>query len=412
MEKAKQIKKKYYKYSNPHVHLEYNPNMNNNLNEAEIKASQQIEFEKKKNELIKSKNKEFKKTCNEMILTYQEEQKIKNKEESNSTKKAEIEENKIKLRNFNKKVQEQNKRKKINNNKNLIWIKKEEKQKNKTSNNKPIKIEKHFDENEVITFTKMDSNFIPKKTILKAFTCDNINIKNNLDINFEKEIQENNININFEDNVDEENNKDNFNPKKTILKSTNPLVIEKTNEFEEKKENNENIIDLRNNIEELLYSQNIIKRNRSFNYNTNIKHQINENINDLKRFRYEGILPEEKEVIIPKQNKKVNIKNKRFLSEFEKKRFIKALKNIFTERLGEHNIYIQNICSCGNLQKQLTAIVEKGNLTVYALTEVECANNCIFYKNKKKYMKCINEILNSIKRIKYENFHNKYKGIN
>ena len=392
MEKTKTNIKKYYQYSNPHVHLEYNPNMHNNLNEAEIKALKQIEFEKKRNELIKGKNKEFKKTCNEMVLSYQEEQKIKNKEEE-LIKKAELEERNLKLKTFNKKVQENNKKKNINNNKNIIWIKKEKKK--ISNNNKPIKVVKHFDENESSSLIKMDSNFIPKKTILKAFTND--------DINIESEIQEND---NYVDNYNIENDK--FNPIKTILKSSNsPEEDIKDKEIDK----NENVIDLRNNIEEILYSQNIIRKNKSFNYKKDIKKQINERINDLKRFRYEGIYPEEKE-IIQKSHKKAIIKNKKFLSEFEKNRFIKALKHIFTERLGEHNIYIQNICCCGNLQKQLTAIVEKGNLTVYALTDVECANNCIFYKNKKEYMKNINDVLNSIKNIKYENFHNKYKEIN
>ena len=55
------------------------------------------------------------------------------------------------------------------------------------------------------------------------------------------------------------------------------------------------------------------------------------------------------------------------------------------------------------MQKQLTALVERGHITIYALTNIECANNCIFYKNKKEYMKCIYDILNSIKKIKYEN---------
>ena len=121
------------------------------------------------------------------------------------------------------------------------------------------------------------------------------------------------------------------------------------------------------------------------------------------------VYSQKKKQEIKKEQTKKFFKNKKFMSQFEKKRFIKALKRIFTERLGEHNIYIQNICSCGNLQKQLTAIVEKGNLTVYALTEVECANNCVFYNNKKEYLKNINDVLKSIKNIKYENFHNKYK---
>ena len=128
----------------------------------------------------------------------------------------------------------------------------------------------------------------------------------------------------------------------------------------------------------------------------------------IKKFRVHGVLPRQNEISEIKKEKKEK-KKKKFFSEFERRRFIKALKNIFTERLGEHNIYIQNICNCGNLQNQLTALVEKGNLTVYALTEVECANNCVFYKNKKAYLKAINDVLKSIKDIAYENFHNKYK---
>ena len=141
--------------------------------------------------------------------------------------------------------------------------------------------------------------------------------------------------------------------------------------------------------------------------NNEIKDEVNDKISTIKRFRTYGVLPDQSQQENDKNKKKE--KNKKFSSEFERRRFIKALKNIITERLGEHNIYIQNICSCGNLQKQLTALVEKGNFTVYALTEVDCANNCAFYKNKKDYLKSINDVLNSIKNIAYENFHNKNK---
>ena len=223
--------------------------------------------------------------------------------------------------------------------------------------------------NDIVNLQSADSNFIKKKTIL-------IKSESNDDIN----INENNININI---------------------SVNENLKNKTNE------NNENIIDLRNNIQYLLDTKLTKKENININKEDK-RDQINEKINELKQFRYDGTLPEKK-IRSEKQSKKHIIKNKKFLSDFEKKRYIKALKNIFTERLGEHNIYIQNICSCGNLQKQLTALVERGHITIYALTNIECANNCIFYKNKKEYMKCIYDILNSIKKIKYENFHNKYK---
>ena len=371
---------------NPNIQLEYNLNQNQNLNLAEKNALIQIENTKKLEDTKKSKQKEFKKKYNEKILSYYDEQKKKNEEEE-LNKKSQNFYHIQKMQNFNKTVYEKNQKKKIiNNNKNLIWIKPEN-IKNKTQNKNKInnniinnekKINKEYIvinhnnndiNNDIVNLQSTDSNFIKKKTIL-------IKSESNDDIN----INENNININI---------------------SVNENLKNKTNE------NNENIIDLRNNIQYLLDTKLTKKENININKEDK-RDQINEKINELKQFRYDGTLPEKK-IQSEKQSKKHIIKNKKFLSDFEKKRYIKALKNIFTERLGEHNIYIQNICSCGNLQKQLTALVERGHITIYALTNIECANNCIFYKNKKEYMKCIYDILNSIKKIKYENFHNKYK---
>ena len=374
---------------NPNIQLEYNLNQNQNLNLAEKNALIQIENTKKLEDIKKSKQKEFKKKYNEKILSYYDEQKKKNEEEE-LNKKSDNFYRIQKMQNFNKTVYEKNQKKKIiNNNKNLIWIKPEN-IKNKTQNKNKInnnminnekKINKEYIvinhnnndiNNDIVNLQSADGNFIKKKTIL-------IKSESNDDIND----NENNININI---------------------SVNENFKNKTNE---NNENNENIIDLRNNIQYLLDTKLTKKENININKEDK-RDQINEKINELKQFRYDGTLPEKK-IQSEKQSKKHIIKNKKFLSDFEKKRYIKALKNIFTERLGEHNIYIQNICSCGNLQKQLTALVERGHITIYALTNIECANNCIFYKNKKEYMKCIYDILNSIKKIKYENFHNKYK---
>ena len=401
---------------NPPIHLEYNFIQNKNMNEAELNALKEIEASKKRNELRESKNKEFKKKYNEKMLSYREEQKKKNEEEE-LIKKAERLELIQKMNNFNKTLQEKNMKKNIiNNNNHLIWPKTEKtKNKNKSkdekdinkNSNKKIMIINHTDKNEdLINFKSMDSNFIPKKTILKSSSI-------NINTNNDNDIITNDININY-------NSENNFIRKKTLLKSSNELLKDKIgiedskesfkNEETENENKNENVIDLRSNIEYMINSQ-FNKKQFLFNNSKekdDIKNQINERINDLKKFRDEGLFPEKNIQVKTNKKKRFNL-NKKFLSEFERKRFIKALKNIFTERLGAHNIYIQNICSCGNLQKQLTAIVEKGNLTVYALTEVECANNCVFYKNKKEYMKCINDVLNSIKKIKYENFHNKYK---
>ena len=223
--------------------------------------------------------------------------------------------------------------------------------------------------------------FVPHKRILEK--------KNNEFRKEENDIENNeNFDINYEEQMDTKQNLDKINESKSI--NSNNI--------------NPNVVDLRGNIESQLIEE--LKYKNRYN-NNEIKDEINEKLSNIKRFRNHGYLPQQKEH--PEEKKTKKIKNKQFFSEFEKRRFIKALKHIITERLGEHNIYIQNICNCGNLQKQLTALVEKGNLTVYALTDVECANNCVFYKNKKAYLKCINDVLNSIKDIAYENFHNRYK---
>ena len=110
-----------------------------------------------------------------------------------------------------------------------------------------------------------------------------------------------------------------------------------------------------------------------------------------------------------KKEKIEKFEKKKFKSEFERRRFIKALKNIMTERLGEKNIIIPNICSCGQLQKKLDALIELGNISVLTYGDLECANNCIYYKHPEEFNKGINDVLKSIKQISYNAFNNKYK---
>ena len=223
--------------------------------------------------------------------------------------------------------------------------------------------------------------FMPKKTFLKGETSDQFladDNNNGDDDGFNKYFDDLNLNQNNE-----------FDDR---MKSKNNL--------------NNNIVDLRGDIEEELLKELKNKNRRGSNFH--LKDEINNKISTIRRFRSQGVLPE-RYIPMSQRKPKMKQKTKKFFSEFERKRFIKALKHILTERLGAHDIFIQNICSCGNLQRQLTALVEQGNLTVYALTDVECANNCEFYKNKKAYLKNINDVLKSIKDISYENFHNKYK---
>jgi hypothetical protein len=83
---------------------------------------------------------------------------------------------------------------------------------------------------------------------------------------------------------------------------------------------------------------------------------------------------------------------------------MKALRNIMIERFKEKSIIIPNICSCGQLQKKLDTLLEDKNISIYSIINIECANNCIYYNNTQDYYKALNDILHSIKNIKYENF--------
>ena len=373
-------------YFNPHVQLEYD--IGNDLyldcNEAEIKALQYDEFKNKYEEMKKLKNDNYKERFNKNALLYEEELKMKNKEEELSKRKEDAEKL-LKRQNFNKTVFNNNMQQISHRNfRKANTLDKDRNTKNKYNQYKEIKILYHNDE-DINTYNAEDDLnshtklFLPKRTFLKGEGSDQFL-------------------------VDDNGYNDGFN------KYLDDLNINQNNEFDEKIKSknrlNNNIVDLRGDIEEELLKE-LKNKNRHGN-NFYLKDEINDKISNIKRFRSHGVLPE-RCIPISQRKPKMKQKTKKFYSEFERKRFIKALKHIITERLGAHDIYIQNICSCGNLQRQLTALVEQGNLAVYALTDVECANNCEFYKNKKAYLKNINDVLKSIKDISYENFHNKYK---
>lgn len=375
-------------YFNPHVQLEYDigNDLHLDFNEAEIKALQYDEFKNKYEEMKKIKNDKYKEIFNKNALLYEEELKMKNKEEELSKRKEDAEKL-LKRQNFNKTVFNNNMQQISHRNfRKANTLDKDRNTKNKYDQYKEIKILYHNNQDIDRYNAEDDLNshkklFMPKKTFLKGETSDQFladDNNNGDDDGFNKYFDDLNLNQNNE-----------FDDR---MKSKNNL--------------NNNIVDLRGDIEEELLKELKNKNRRGSNFH--LKDEINNKISTIRRFRSQGVLPE-RYIPMSQRKPKMKQKTKKFFSEFERKRFIKALKHILTERLGAHDIFIQNICSCGNLQRQLTALVEQGNLTVYALTDVECANNCEFYKNKKAYLKNINDVLKSIKDISYENFHNKYK---
>ena len=358
-------------YYNPHVHLECNDFNTIGPNEAEIKALKQEEFKNNYAKIKELRQKEFIKKCNKSALLYQEENRMKNKEEQ-LNKNKEKNEQLLKRQNYNKIVYQ----------KNMKPFLKERELKEKSKTLKKEKEKKTANKEEIKIINKQ-----PRKL-------------NNIENEFIP--QEDNY-MNESENIENKELIDNLEGKENLRNAKDEKINNLNNEIVF----DNDVIDLRVNLENQLFEE-LKKKNDNKSNNNEIRDEVYDKINTIRRFREYGYFPD-KAPINGVKNKKKAVKNKKFVSEYEKRRFIKALKNIITERLGEHNIYIQNICSCGNLQKKLSALVENGNLTVYALTDVECANNCVFYKNKKAYLKSINDVLKSIKDIAYENFHNKYK---
>ncbi len=166
-------------YSPPHVHLEYDYNTKNdlnNLNEAEIKALHLEEYKNKCEEIKKLKNKQFIQQCNKNALVYQEEEKLKNKEEE-TIKKIQKQEKILKNQNFNKTVYEKNMRpfsQRITKSKMLDKYSENAKNtKNSKNGKKVIKIINHINENQndndnIIYDDIINERIIPKKSVKKS----------------------------------------------------------------------------------------------------------------------------------------------------------------------------------------------------------------------------------------------------
>jgi len=369
MEKA--FSKFYYpiEYYHPYVQLEKNYE-NPGLNEAEIKALQQEEYKNKYEKIKEIKNREYINKYNKSALLYVEEQRMKNREEE-LNRKREQNEQLLKKQNYNKTVYQ----------KNMKPYLKEKEIKAKTINK--IKKSKSLNKKE----TRINSQFKTQKLD---------NIKNEFII-FDKKIQKE-INDGYSDNLDDKEIQDNLNSKENFKNSKNNYENKKEDSFDN------NVVDLRYNLENQLIEE-IRNKNRTINTNE-LKNEVDNKLNTIKRFRNFGYLPGQATTNVEKKKKK---ENKKFSSEFERRRFNKSLRNAINERLGRQNIDVQKICSCNNLQKQLDDVVEKGKFVINDISEVECKNNCIFYKNQKEYLKKINEVLNSVNvlALKYKLKENK-----
>ena len=351
-----------YEYTKPQVYIEYNNNKHN-LNEAEAKAIQQIEFRNRKTELKNLKQKEFIKKYNKSALLYEEEQRMKNREEQIQKKKEQVEQI-LRYQNYNKTVYQNNMK---------PFLKEKEKM-------QTIKKEQNKKRNKKISKKNINNKIKREKGGKSADNKKRIEIKDNEEIET-KEILDNLIENDYKNKADNDSNhhiKNNLN----------------SNKIQEITNLNKDVIDLRIDLENQVLEE--IKQKNILLSNNELLDKVDDKISTIKNFRTFGLLPEES------TNKSKNrIKNKKMTSEFEKRRFIKAVNNIINEKLKDKNINMENLCSCGNLSKKINAMIEKDNLNI--LSDIECEKNCSLNKNKNNYLDIINEVLKSVKDSLFNN---------
>ena len=351
-----------YEYTNPQVYLEYNTKKLN-LNEAEAKALQQIEYRNKKTELKKLKQKEYIRKYNKSALIYEEERRMKNREEQ-MLKKKEQDEQILRIQNYNKTVYQNN-------------MKPFLKEKAQTINRQ------NMDKRRKKVGKKNEKNLVKQQKSGKSFDK-----KTRMEVKDNEEFETKEILDNLMENKNKNKADNNSN-----LHAKNNLNLSKSNDATG---SNNNVVDLRIGLENQVLEE--IKLKNMLLTNNELLDKVDDKISTIKKFRTLGLLPEEAK---SKSKSKKKERNKKMNSEFERRRFIKAINNIIREKLSEKNLNLKNICNCGKLQRKLDSMIEKDNLN--SLNGVECDENCIFYNNKEIYLEAINEVLKYIKNIYLEN---------
>jgi len=351
-----------YEYTNPQVYLEYNTKKLN-LNEAEAKALQQIEYKNKKTELKKLKQKEYIRKYNKSALLYEEERRMKNREEQ-MLKKKEQDEQILRIQNYNKTVYQNNMK---------PFLKEKTQTINRQNMEKRTKKVGKKNEKNLINQRKSGKSY-DKKTRMEVKDNEEFETKEILDNLMENDIKnkaDNNSNLHL---------KNNLNLKKV----------------DDATSSNNNVVDLRIGLENQVLEE--IKLKNMLLANNELLDKVDDKISTIKKFRTLGLLPEEAK---SRSKSKKKEKSKKMNSEFERRRFIKAINNIIKEKLSEKNLNLKNICNCGKLQRKLDSMIEKDNLNL--LNDIECDENCIFYNNKEIYLEAINDVLNYIKKNFLEN---------
>ena len=218
-----------------------------------------------------------------------------------------------------------------------------------------------------------------------------------------------------------------------------------------KNNNNNNVRDISGNILEQIIEQNSLYNNisndnsintNSMNNLNNIQEKINQNIEMVKNFRQNGLsslfndnknlnnndnfshIIKQSEIndsistsFYPSQypnypnnsfitsfNSNKNFYNNSNMTELQQKRYQKALRKMMIDQLKNNQINIPSICSCGQLQRKIDALLnENREITPDDLMNVDCANNCIYYQKPGEYHRALSNIIHGIRNLKMKN---------
>ena len=248
--------------------------------------------------------------------------------------------------------------------------------------------------------------------------------------------EENNNNFNINENFKNNNNYTNDNLKKNINLNNNVRdlsgnILEQIIEQSTFINNNSNILNTNSinnmnedNIKEKKKKDLEMVKNISQNgiislFNDNNNNKENNNNNNLNDNMSNLIKPNEINESIsssfhPSQypNTSFNISfhsnsnfyNNSNMTELQQKRYQKALRKMMIEQLKNNQINIPSICSCGQLQRKIDALLnENREITPDDLMNVDCANNCIYYQKPGEYHRALSNIIHGIRNLKMKN---------
>ena len=425
--------------------VEHNPNIHYNYNLAEITAMREERIRENKETQKRQQISDCIKNCKQNIAKYNQENQSKINESISSVQRGkEYNENLRKQMKLKAEMKKRNKEKEKeidikNYGEEMIPTLSFKEQTEELDENGKIMYKEFYENNNFSNSNennKENNNVIDvSKNILSQMQenseITNSHMINNSGMNFNANIIGNNISNNKNKNLE---NKD-MNIQKKI--NNNIEMIQKFRKTGAIFNNQENDIMNENNLdnndeqnlpqpEPLLIKGNApIKNANNFFRTQNIMSQQDLNINDISSIK-SGVNFSTNlhmntnnsnyfinETNIQPSKYPENYRNKKNMNrykdpyemnELQQKRYKKALRKLVIDRFNSKKIDIPSICSCGQLQRKIDSLINENKLiTQNDLMNVDCANNCIYYKKPGSYHRALTDIIQSIRTLQLEN---------